>query len=79
MKASQILPSNHICVMCNHIYRRVMCACLEALFLDAGLVKHIHIPCNLGQVIHLLPFHIAPCQKLLDVLLQGTITHEMVC
>ncbi len=47
-------------------------ACLEALFLDASLVQHIHIPCHLGQVIHLLPFHIPTCQKFLDVLLQDT-------
>lgn len=44
---------------------------LKALLLDAGLVEHIYIPCNLGQVIHLFPFDIAACQKLLDVFLQS--------
>lgn len=44
---------------------------LEALLLDAGLVEHIYIPCNLGQVIHLFPFDIATCQKFLDVGLQS--------
>ena len=43
---------------------------LEALFLNSGLIQHIHISCHLCQIVHLLPLNASSSQKVLDVCLQ---------